>query len=225
MSYTAKRGYTDKQTASTYDDRRFRSWRGRTVDYLEKKCMLGGVTLLVGNHGGHLVLDAPAGTGRFSYELIKHGFRVVAIDISIEMMRKGEDNNRLLGEPNFLGYVCADLEHLPFRDASLDVVGALRIMGHLPPDIKQKVLSEFLRVSRLGVVIMFALDNLRLRVKRWVLYFTGLKPRPLMWFPLRHQQIIDLSFENELDVVAFRDMVRWISESRLYVFRSRGKEC
>jgi len=222
MNYTAKHVYTEKRIASDYDAKRFRSWRGKTVDRRERTYIAEGIAQLSGQSPNQMVLDAPSGTGRLTEELLQRGYRVVAVDISLEMMRQGEADRNLRSLPNFVGYVCADLEHLPFRSGALDVTCSLRVMGHLPPEVKRRVLDEFRRVSRVGAVIIFALDSAVLRSKRWVFQLLRLRPKPAMWFPASHPQIVSLASTNGWEIVASRDLVKWISESRLYVFRPRA---
>jgi len=220
MIYTAKKVYKEKLIAKIYDSDRFKSWRGRTVDRLEKERIVKAITKLTTQVTFMpLILDAPSGTGRLAEELLQYQYRVVAIDISLEMIKQGEEKRNLRRLPNFLGYVCADLEHLPFRDECIDIVCSLRIVGHLPQEVKAQVLKEFRRVSRIWAVVMFAMVNLRLRLKRWLIYFLRLKPKPRMWFPLSHSKIVSLAFANKWSILTAQDLVKWISESRLYIFR------
>lgn len=219
MNYTANVVYTDKKVAKGYDAKRFTSWRGRLVDRLEKHLMVEGVVGLAGKPSGQSVLDAPAGTGRLATELVRQGFRVVAIDISSEMLKQGEEIHGLRLFPNFLGSVCCDLEHLPFRDDAFEATASLRVMGHLPPNVKELVLKEMDRVSRKGVVIMFSLDNQLLRLKLRLFTALGLRSRAAMWFPASHGQILAIGRKAGWDLVWAHDMVRWATESRAYVFR------
>ena len=82
-------------------------------------------------------------------------------------------------------------------------------------------MRELHRITDLGAVIMFAQDSVPLRLKRLVLGVLGLRHKPDMWFPLKHAHIVEYASRNGWDIVMFRDMVRWISESRLYVLRRR----
>ena len=219
MIYKAKYAYTSEDIADAYEKERFTSWKGKKVDYLEKKSILDGIKALVGNSNKQLILDAPSGTGRLSTQLIKQGFRVIAVDISIEMLKKSEDQYKLRSSPNFLGYVCCDIEHLPFCNSAFDVVTSLRMMGHLPLDVKGRVLNEFRRISRLGAVIMFSLDNIFLRFKLWILRMVGFRSKSAMWFPMSHRQATALASNYGWDILRWYDMVHRISESRLYVLR------
>jgi hypothetical protein len=68
---------------------------------------------------------------------------------------------------------------------------------------------------------MFALDNVVLRLKRWALHLLRFKPKPAMWFPASHSQIVSLASTDGWEIAASRDLVKWINESRLYVFGPR----
>ena len=221
MKYTAKTTYTDKSIVNEYDSFRFRSWKGKLVDRLEKRSIINGIIILVGNRKDILLLDAPAGTGRLSESLIKEGYNVVAVDISKPMLQKAQSIHKLANYPNFLGFVCCNLEHLPFRENSVDIVTSLRITGHLPSDVKKQVLDEFRKVCRLGVVIMFALDNMLLKLKRWLLGTIGVRPKAAMWFPLRHNGIIALCIDKGFNIVKFKDLIKFITESRVYILRHK----
>jgi SAM-dependent methyltransferase len=186
--------------------------------------MLAGILQLTGTPTRQLILDAPAGTGRLTAELLGQDFRVVAVDISIEMMMRGEDARHLRAAPNFVGYVCADLEHLPFRNTTIDVVGSLRVMGHLPPAVKQNVLDEFRRIACVGLVVMFYLDTAILRLKRRMFQLFKLKPDSGMWYPTSHRQVIQVASPQGWNLAKYHDLVYWISESRLYVINRSGEK-
>ncbi len=224
MTYKAKYAYSSRDVADNYEDYRFKNWHGRVVNWLEKKCMADGLNLLIPRSTNCFVLDAPSGTGRLSSALIEYGYRIVSVDISLEMLKKSREVYNLNELPQFLGYVVCDIEHLPFKDKSIDAVASLRIMGHLPYEVKDRVLSEFNRVSRFGAVIMFALDNLLLRCKRWLLKLIKLKPKSDMWFPISHNRIMNLALKNGFGVFFWRDLCHWISESRVYVLHTNDND-
>jgi SAM-dependent methyltransferase len=102
--------------------------------------------------GVRVVLDLPCGTGRFTGALAREGYEVVGSDISMEMLQKaaGIPDGR---QPNIRGYLQANAEALPLRDASLDCVVCIRFMMHVDPATRVRMLREFHRVSRRWVVI------------------------------------------------------------------------
>ena len=224
MIYTAKTRYTNKSIANEYDELRFKSWKGRIVDRLEKNCMIRGIIKLVGDKKDIILLDAPGGTGRLSNAMLKEGYRVITIDISLPMLRQAQIIHNLTNNSKFVGFVCCDLEHLPFQENSIDIVMSLRIMGHLPQYVKKRVIDEFKKVCCSGIVIMFALDNIFLKIKRWIFGVTGIKPKPAMWFPLSHRKIIAICINKGLNIIEHKDLIRFLTESRLYILRRNAQK-
>jgi demethylmenaquinone methyltransferase/2-methoxy-6-polyprenyl-1,4-benzoquinol methylase len=98
---------------------------------------------------GDRVLDIAAGTGdltrAFARRVGERGV-VVHTDINEAMLREGRD--RLVDEGLLLPSTVCDAEHLPFADASFDLVSVsfgLRNMTH-----KERALAEMARVLRHG---------------------------------------------------------------------------
>ena len=69
---------------------------------------------------GMHVLDVAAGTGNASIPAAQRGASVTASDLTPELLEAGR--HRADGAGVSLGWVEADAEHLPFDDASFDVV-------------------------------------------------------------------------------------------------------
>src|SRR4051794_9895597 len=65
-------------------------------------------------------LDVAAGTGNASLPAARRGAEVTASDLTPELLAAGR--RRAEGEGLSLEWLPADAEHLPFEDASLDVV-------------------------------------------------------------------------------------------------------
>jgi SAM-dependent methyltransferase len=218
MSYSAKTVYRDDKVASVYEDRRFRSWRGRVSGNLEKRKMLAGLTHLGLSRSG-LVLDVPAGTGRLTRSAIAHGYRAIGVDISPAMLRQGFSLHELDSAPTFVAAVAGDIEKLPLADRSVDAVLSLRLMGHLPTKAKQRALQEMLRVARVGAVVMFARRTPFLQVKRTALWQLGLRPKAQHWYDETDQEIRAIVLSAGGEVVTHEDLLGPFTESRVYVIR------
>jgi cyclopropane-fatty-acyl-phospholipid synthase len=94
------------------------------------------------------VLDAGAGTGAAADALAAHAEEVVALDLSVEMLRVNPTPARVVG----------DFDHLPLCDASVDAV-AFTASLFLVPDPSAAV-AEAQRVLRPGGVVgAVALDG------------------------------------------------------------------
>jgi SAM-dependent methyltransferase len=106
------------------------------------------------------VLEVGAGTGYFSLNLLLAGAveRVTCTDISPGMIEVLEANARRLGLE--VRTAACDAEHLPYEDASFDLVIGHAVLHHLP-DL-EAAFREFRRVLRPGGRIAFAGEPSRL---------------------------------------------------------------
>jgi SAM-dependent methyltransferase len=101
-------------------------------------------------------LEIGAGTGYFTLNLMRAGIieRATCLDISPGMLATLEGNASRLGLADRVRTVATDAEHLPFDDASFDLVLGHAVLHHLP-DLDQ-AFREFLRVLRPGGLLFFA---------------------------------------------------------------------
>jgi ubiquinone/menaquinone biosynthesis C-methylase UbiE len=116
------------------DDPHFREW------------MIAQQTELLAVTGpsGRTVLDAGCGRGRVAIQAALMGASVTAVDVSAEMLAIAEETARSVGAR--VDFQLADLHHLPFADATFDLVFHLEILLHL--EDPQRVLAEIGRVLK-----------------------------------------------------------------------------
>jgi ubiquinone/menaquinone biosynthesis C-methylase UbiE len=95
---------------------------------------------------GMSVLDVAAGTGNAAIPAAQTGAEVTASDLTPEIMEAGR--RRAEAEGLTLEWVEADAEHLPFEDASFDVV--MSSIGAMFAPRHQEVADELVRVCRPG---------------------------------------------------------------------------
>ena len=192
-NYPAKHRYWGA-TAKDYNQWRLASPIRRFIWGREFRILERIMRKQVGEHS--TILDAPTGTGRFLPLFETLGYTVTGVDISIDML-KVQSSSPNAGVP----LAQADCEHLPFQNGAFDYVVSLRFLGHVPPEIRVRVLQEFKRVSSKGIVVgfpvlnpftklKFDLGNLRYKVKNG-------RSRP--WWPASPQ-----SLSNELDVAGLK---------------------
>ncbi len=100
---------------------------------------------------GGRILDAGAGTGRFTIPLLEAGLEVVSLDISLEMLEEGRRAGEKRGKE--LRLTAGDLERLPFPDESFDSVVSIIVLRHFPN--WRELLAECVRVLRPGGRLIF----------------------------------------------------------------------
>jgi len=99
-----------------------------------------------------LILDAGVGTGEAVAPLLKRykKSRVIALDLSERMLAKALRHGGLLRKPEL---VCADVERLPFRENSFELIFSsltLQWCNDLPA-----TMQDFLRVLKPGGLLVF----------------------------------------------------------------------
>jgi SAM-dependent methyltransferase len=95
---------------------------------------------------GEHVLDVAAGAGNVAIPAAATGARVVATDLTPELLEQGRADAAALGVR--LDWQVADVEHLPFEDQSFDVVTSC--VGAMFAPHHQQTADELLRVCRSG---------------------------------------------------------------------------
>ena len=95
---------------------------------------------------GAKVLDVAAGTGNAAIPAAQRGARVTASDLTPELLEAGSRRPEATGLD--LEWVEADAEHLPFDDASYDVV--MSAIGVMFAPHHQEAADELVRVCRPG---------------------------------------------------------------------------
>lgn len=101
---------------------------------------------LPGRGDGQRLLDVGCGTGHHLAQLHRRGFDVAGVDASPEML---EYARRLNPEADLRE---ADVEHLPFPDASFDIVLCIEVLRYLRDP--EPTLREMARVLKPGGVLL-----------------------------------------------------------------------
>lgn len=97
---------------------------------------------------GTRVLDVPVGTGRNLPFFVRHGFRVVGLDISEDMLSQARNAVTAM-----LGHVrIGDIFHTGLDDKYADLTLSIRFMNQVGPEDMQKALIELQRVTRKQII-------------------------------------------------------------------------
>ncbi len=130
---------------------------------------------------GGLYLDVATGTADVALEIFRQkgaDARVAGADISIEMMRFGQQKASRNGLASRMSFVQTPCESLPFKDAAFD--SASIAFGIRNVVDRERGLAEMCRVVRPGgriVILEFSVPDNRIFAMIYNFYFTSLLPR------------------------------------------------
>ncbi len=208
MDYKAKQVYKNPQIAATYDKQRFQSILGKLGDRTEKRLILNAIAR-TGITAPAKILDLPCGTGRISLTLAEKGYYIEGVDISKEMLAQAFE--KIEGGPyqKQIKLTVGDAESLAFDDDSFDLTVSLRLFGHLPPLVRNKVLNEIKRVTKSYVVIAYyhsrSIQNMLREKKR--------KRNNIVWYPATVKEMNDELKAVNLTMVKMFPMFFGFSET------------
>jgi ubiquinone/menaquinone biosynthesis C-methylase UbiE len=106
---------------------------------------------------GRSFLELGCGTGTFTTLLAGSGARIVAVDISEELIRKGRDRCRRAGLPTAPLFERASIEALPHAERTFDGVLGSSVLHHVE---LEPAIAEIFRVLRPGGRLALAEPNM-----------------------------------------------------------------
>lgn len=216
MKYPAKEAYK-QDVVKTYDEVRFTSKKGKILDRLEKESVL--IPLAKYAKKGDYIIDVPVGTGRIAEVLLENEYKVLGVDISDKMLALAREKCSRFGE-NFDTKV-EDAENLSFPDNTFDYSTSVRLFGHLPFEIKVKILKEMLRVSKNGAFVSIYIDNGLQKLKRKLKQL--IKSNPAPWYPIKKAQLHQLFTESDGVVVEKKRVLFMLSEGVTFYIKKNIK--
>lgn len=150
MYYSAKEAYQSYSVAEEYERERFSGILGRYRFVREFRAVASLVDMLP---KGISIADCPCGTGRWWPVLARRAHGIIALDISQGMLRYASEQAKKI---DIDVEVCkGNAECLPLPDDSVDYIFSYALTKHLPIPVQYKVLAEFARIARSGVICSF----------------------------------------------------------------------
>jgi SAM-dependent methyltransferase len=125
-------------------------------------------------HAGQRVLDAGCGTGVVAVTAARQGARVTGADLTPALLERARENAQIAAVE--IEWQEADVERLPFADATFDVV--LSQFGHMFAPRPEVAIGEMLRVLKPGGTIAFSTWPPELFVGRLFLLTARYAPPP-----------------------------------------------
>jgi ubiquinone/menaquinone biosynthesis C-methylase UbiE len=148
--------FSQKQEAARWDrmyeeetknlaDEHFRVRRNFTVNYI-----LGRFDKAAS------VCDLGCGAGPVTVDLITHGYRVVGVDYSFDML---ENARRRINDHgiNEISLINSNGEHLPFRNNQFDLIVCLGVISYI--ENYEDVFQEIYRILRPGGTVIISYRN------------------------------------------------------------------
>ncbi len=214
MKYKAKTSYQKDHTVEEYDKKRFKNIKGRLTNRLEIK-LIERALKRIGINPPASIIDVPCGTGRVTLHLLKKGFSVTGTDISSAMVEHTNKSiEKEFGE-NINKAKVEDAENLSFADNYFDAGVSLRLLGHVPPENRLKILRSLGRVCKKGLVLAYynrySLKNIMRRKKR--------KRKKIPWYPAGRKEIKAELEKSGLKVDRVFYLLRFFSETMLIVVK------
>jgi ubiquinone/menaquinone biosynthesis C-methylase UbiE len=210
--YEAKQRYQDENVAAEYDAERFRGLKGWLVNTLEQRMLLRSLDGLP--HGAR-VLDLPVGTGRLARRMAAEGYLPTGADISLAMMSVAR---RLAAEQHVPSdFVRGDGESLPFVDNAFDAAVCFRLLSHLPPDARVRLLREMGRVAKDRVVAVYQPH----KIAAWYVLNNVVLRKRLPAYYVSAAQLVDEFAAAGLRPVRSSTLLRGAFMERAYVLERR----
>lgn len=141
-------------------------------DMFVQRTLLPTVEMPLSELSGKIVLEIGSGSGAHSALFRKHGASVVALDITAERVAASGRKLALVREG--WGHACqADGEHLPFKDASFDIVYSNGVLHHsTDTDLCIAEVHRVLKPGGRAVLMLYARHS--------AIYWLNIVPRALL---------------------------------------------
>lgn len=116
---------------------------------------------------GSTVLDVATGTGQQAFAFAKRGHNVIGVDLTESMLEIARKHNK----GGLVKFEAADATRLRFEENSFDVSCISFALHDMPPNIREKVLREMVRVTKPnGIIVIVDYDLPRNQIRQSLIY-------------------------------------------------------
>ncbi|NQU49943.1 MAG: methyltransferase domain-containing protein [Planctomycetes bacterium] len=209
-----KEGYQDPAKVAEYDNIRFIGGRKRANNRLIWRAAEKELMRCAGGKMPSVVIDAPAGTGRFTGELQQAGCKLMNLDLSREMLGVLQKNHGNGWE------VIGDLNQPPLTTVPDSAVLCLRLMQHLHSHERIEAMRGLRETSEWAVISFYPARHLK-HLSRRVRKVLGLFKRDL--HPTySNQQIRDEAEKAGWEVVNLKAVAWRFSDNVMVTLRRKA---
>jgi demethylmenaquinone methyltransferase/2-methoxy-6-polyprenyl-1,4-benzoquinol methylase len=116
---------------------------------------------------GSTVLDVATGTGQQAFAFAKRGYNVIGVDLTESMLEIARRDNK----DGYVKFEAADATHLRFEANSFDISCVSFALHDMPPNIREKVLQEMVRITKPdGIMVIVDYDLPHNKIGRALIY-------------------------------------------------------
>ena len=128
--------------------------RNKVVDFINAK-------------SGSKILDVCTGTGKQAFAFAKRGYNVYGIDLSEGMLKVANRKNKYKNAK----FEVVDATNVPFENKYFDVSCVSFALHDMPLSIREKVLTEMVRVTKpTGIIVIVDYDLPKNIIGRYLIY-------------------------------------------------------
>jgi demethylmenaquinone methyltransferase/2-methoxy-6-polyprenyl-1,4-benzoquinol methylase len=156
--YKKKEIISKYNSSANFYDKRYKSLQQEKYRILLEDCELTG----------KIILDIGSGTGLLLEYILQYqdvlNILFIAVDISWEMISEFKNKILSLSDNSHIQLVLADIENLPFRDNSFNLIFSVTSFQNLPNILKG--IQESLRITKSGSPLRISILRKKLKLNK-----------------------------------------------------------